>query len=63
MRDKTSDYFNAGALRVWIVDPEARAIVIRKEDGATTRFTGKDRLEDPEILPYFALEMQKVFGS
>ena len=63
MRDKTSDYFNAGALRVWIVDPEARAIVIHKADGTTTRFSDTDRLEDPEILPIFALEMQKVFGS
>ena len=63
MRDKTSDYFNAGALRVWIVDPEARTIVIRKADGTTTRFIGTDRLEDPEILPGFALEMQKVFGA
>ena len=63
MRDKTSDYFNAGALRVWIADPEARMIVIHKADGTNTRFRGTDRLEDPEILPGFALEMQKVFGS
>ena len=63
MRDKTSDYFNAGALRVWIVDPEARTIVIQKADGTTTRFSGTDRLEDPEILPGFALEMRKVFGA
>ena len=62
MRDKTSDYFNAGALRVWIVDPETRTIVIHKADGTTTRFSGTDRLEDPEILPGFALEMRKVFG-
>ena len=63
MRDKTSDYFNAGALRVWIVDPEARTIVIHKADGTNTRFRGTDRLEDPEILPGFALEMQKVFEA
>ena len=63
MRDKTSDYFNAGALRVWIVDPEARTIVIHKADGTTTRFSGADRLEDPEVLPDFALEMRKVFGA
>ena len=63
MRDKTSDYFDAGALRVWIVDPGARTIVIHKADGTTTRFRGKDCLEDPEILPGFALEMQKVFGA
>ena len=63
MRDKTSDYFNAGALRVWIVDPEARTIIIHKADGTNTRFGGKDRLEDPEILPGFTLEMQKVFEA
>ena len=63
MRDKTSDYLNAGALRVWIVDPETRTIVIHKADGTTTRFRGTDRLEDPEILPGFALEIQKVLGA
>ena len=63
MRDKTSEYFQAGALRVWIADPEARTIVIRKADGTNTRFTDKDRLEDPEILPGFALDMQKIFGA
>ncbi len=62
MRDKTSDYFNAGALRVWIVDPETRTVVIHKADGTNTRFIGADRLEDPEILPGFSLQMQKVFG-
>ena len=63
MRDKTSDYFHAGALRVWIVDPEARTIVIHKADGTNTRFGGKDQLEDPELLPGFALDMQKIFGA
>ncbi len=62
MRDKTSDYFNAGALRVWIVDPETRTVVIHKADGTNTRFIGADRLEDPEILPGFSLQMRKVFG-
>ncbi len=63
MRDKTSEYFQAGALRMWIVDPETRTIVIRKADGTKILFTDKDRLEDPEILPGFTLDMQKVFGA
>ena len=63
IRDKTSDYFRAGALRVWIADPEARAIVIHKADGTNIRFREKDRLEDPEILPGFALDMQKIFKT
>ena len=28
IREKTQDYFNAGALRVWIVDPKARTVLI-----------------------------------
>ena len=63
MRDKTSEYFQAGALRVWIADPETRTVIIRKADGTNTRFTDKDQLEDPEILPGFALDMQKIFGA
>ena len=63
MHDKTSDYFDAGALRVWIVDPGARTIVIHKADGTETRFEDGDHLEDPEALPGFALEMQKIFEA
>ncbi len=48
---------------MWIVDLETRMIVIHKADGTNTLFGGTDRLEDPEILPGFALDMQKIFGT
>ena len=63
IREKMHDYFNAGALRVWIVDPKERMIVIQRVDGSSTIFEDRDRLEDPEVLPGFALEMAVLFGG
>ena len=63
IREKTQDYFDAGALRVWIVDPKARTVVIQRADGSSTLFGDKDRLEDPEVLPGFALEVAVLFGG
>ncbi len=61
MRDKISDYFAAGALRVWIVDPKTRTVTIRGADGSKTIFREGDRLEDPEVLPEFAVEVADLF--
>ena len=62
MRAKTREYFQAGALRVWIVDPATRTIVMHSADGTCVRLKGEDRLEDPEILPGLAIELRKIFG-
>ena len=61
MREKISDYFAAGALRAWIVDPKTRTITIRRADGSETIFREGDRLEDPEVLPGFAVEVGELF--
>ncbi len=61
MREKTSDYFAAGALRVWIVDPKTRTVTIRRADGPETIFREGDRLEDPDALPEFAVEVGELF--
>ena len=61
MRDKISDYFAAGALRVWIVDPKTRTITIRRTDASEIIFQEGDRLEDPEVLPGFAVEVAELF--
>ena len=63
IREKTQDYFAAGALRVWIVDPKMRTVLICRVYGASRLFGDTDRLEDPEALPGFALEMAVLFGG
>ena len=45
------------------MDSKARTVVIQRADGSSTIFEDKDRLEDPEVLPGFALEMGVLFGG
>ena len=61
MREKMDDYFCAGALRVWIVDPAAHTVVIHRPDETLTLFKDGDRLEDPEVLPGFVLDVTELF--
>ena len=59
--EKMRDYFNAGALRVWIVDPKTCTVTIHRADGSETIFRDGDRLEDPDVLPGFGLEVEELF--
>ena len=61
MRERMDDYFGAGALRVWIVDPTAQTVVIHRPDGTSMLFKDGDCLEDPEILPGFVLDVTELF--
>ena len=61
MLEKMRDYFNAGALRVWTVDPKARTVTIHRADGSETIFREGDRLEYLDVLPGFALEVRELF--
>ncbi len=61
MRERMEDYFGAGALRVWIVDPTARTVVIHRPDETLMLFKDGDRLEDREVLPGFALDVAELF--
>ena len=62
MREKIADYLGAGALRVWIVDMKARTVAVHRADGGMTLFEDGDRLEDPETLPGFDLEISTLFA-
>ena len=61
MREKMRDYFDAGALRVWMVDPKTRTVTIHRADGSETIFRDGERLEDPDVLPGFMLEVRELF--
>ncbi len=61
IRNKTQDYFAAGARSVWVVDSKVRRVLICRVDGASTLFEDTDLLEDPEVLPGFVLEMGALF--
>ena len=61
MREKIRDYFKAGALRVWIVDTKTRTVTIHRADGSEKIFQEDDRLEDPDVLPGFAVGVGELF--
>ena len=61
MREKIRDYFEADALRVWIVDPKIRTVTIHRADGSEKIFREGDLLEDPDVLPGFAVGVGELF--
>lgn len=63
LREKIRDYFDAGALRVWIADPKTRTVTIWRKDGSKTIFQSGDRLEDPDVLPGFSMETGELFEA
>ena len=59
---KTLEYLGAGALRVWIVDPEANTVTVFRPDGSANVLQERDTLEDEDVLPGFSLPLAELFG-
>ena len=57
---KVNDYLLAGIGELWLVYPEDHEIHIRRGKSVQILQTG-DRLESPELLPGFSVEVTKVF--
>ncbi len=57
---KAKDYFIAGVLRVWIVDPEGMSISIFFPGGTNLLFTGDKKIVYP-MLPDLELNAQMIF--
>jgi Uma2 family endonuclease len=64
MADKRADYFAAGTLVVWDVDPEAEVIhAYRATDPARPTIFTRGRQADAEpILPGWRVDVDRVFG-
>ena len=58
--DKAKDYFAAGVLRVWVIDPEAISITVFFPDGVRTLYTGNTKIVDT-LLPELELSPQLIF--
>lgn len=58
--DKTNDYFNAGVLRFWVVDPEGINISVFFPDGSKWFFTGDTEIVDA-LLPDLGLSVNSIF--
>lgn len=60
MDRRVSDFFAAGATRVWIVYPEEREVYIHGMSGVVC-CKGDENLEDPELLRGFSIKVSTLF--
>ena len=58
---KAQEYLAAGALRVWLVHPRKRQVVVHRVAGEPRTLEAGDILRDEEILPGFLLPLSELF--
>lgn len=61
MARKLQDYFNAGVLQVWYVDPIARTVRVFQAEREWLDLTDADELDGGTILPGFRLSIREWF--
>lgn len=61
--EKLSDYFQAGVLRVWVVDPRVRKVFVYRSLSQVETFTDGQTLGDENLLPGFTLAISELFGG
>lgn len=62
MTQKTSQYFEAGAKAVWLVDPIARTVEIHTAPSISLTLRETDTLDGGDVLPGFALPLKTLFA-
>lgn len=58
---KIEDWLAFGVREVWVVDPEGRAVTIRRPDGSGTKLRGDVPLTSP-VLPGFTAPLTRLFA-
>jgi Uma2 family endonuclease len=63
MARKRKEYFAAGVLLVWEVDPESRTVTVYTGPDQFTELTESDTLDGGAVLPGFTLPLRQLFGE
>jgi Uma2 family endonuclease len=61
LTQKVKQYLAAGAKAVWVVYPKPREVQVFRADGAIFVRRESETLEEPEVLPGFALDLINLF--
>lgn len=59
---KVHQYLQNGVQRVWVVYPDTRRVAVYRPDGGSQCYEEDATLEEPELLPGFALPLAEVFN-
>lgn len=60
---KTLDYLNAGARLVWLVDDQARTVMVHRPDGSANLIRGDEALSGEDVLSGFSVSLAELFGE
>jgi Uma2 family endonuclease len=63
MDRKLREYFAAGTLLVWYVDPRARTVRVYSSPDRPTLLTASDTLDGSPVLPGFLLPLRDLFDA
>ncbi len=61
VKQKLRDYFTAGVIMAWIVDPATESITVYNADGSAQEHTAVDMLVAETVLPGFAVRVAEIF--
>jgi Uma2 family endonuclease len=59
---KVSEWLEAGAAMVWVVDPEHHGVMVFRSDGTLRLLGESDSLEGEEVLPGFRYPVGELFS-
>lgn len=57
---KVSDWLNAGATLVWVIDPERRLARVYRQDGTLTLVSEHEALDGENIVPGFSCPLASI---
>jgi len=63
MTRKLDEYFRAGVLQVWYVDPKRRTVRVYADRNHSIVLGEDDHLEGGDVLPGFSLSIRDWFGE
>ena len=61
MHAKVADYLAAGAHRVWVVDPERRAVTTYRTRLSPRRFEWNASLDGEHVIPGLVIPLESIF--
>ena len=59
--EKIDDYFTVGVRLIWIINPEARTVLIHRADGTTTRLKNGDEISGEDVISGFRCKVSEFF--